>query len=146
MSLIKVIYIILSFLYVVVLSFHNKYLDTIHIHNNHYHKTDIYHKRIIKESFIKIYNNKNDNDLLSFGNTMKIQIKLPTRDLDLVNEFLNDPQYIVENTWDKNRIKKISSKTFLLQFLAIPIPGIDVVTPEIEVNFENINGENDFLL
>lgn len=74
---------------------------------------------------------------------MQINIKLPTKDRALVQRFLNDPQYIVESTWDKNKMQRVeqtnTSSTFLLQFLAIPIPGIDIVTPEIEVKFETID-------
>jgi len=71
---------------------------------------------------------------------MKIQIKFPTKDNELVEEFLMEPSYLVESTWDSNKLKRITPTIYLLQFIAIPIPGIDVITPEIEVSFENING------
>lgn len=163
MLTIKIIY-IFQCIIVVALSFHYKLLGTITLRNfcesNIITSNSIYYDEHTsrlsynknKYSLIRLSmnnnninvnnmnNNINKNEVLSFGNTMKIQIKLPTRDINLANEFLNDPQYIVEQTWDRNRIKKITSTTFLLQFLAIPIPGIDVVTPEIEVIFENVNG------
>lgn len=85
-------------------------------------------------------NEKDSNNMLSFGNSMKIQIKFPTKDKELVQEFLDDPSYLVESTWDSNKLKRITPTVYLLQFIAIPIPGIDVITPEIEVSFENING------
>eukprot|EP00600_Ochromonadales_sp_CCMP1393_P004697 CAMPEP_0174957986 /NCGR_PEP_ID=MMETSP0004_2-20121128/2376_1 /TAXON_ID=420556 /ORGANISM="Ochromonas sp., Strain CCMP1393" /LENGTH=178 /DNA_ID=CAMNT_0016206155 /DNA_START=247 /DNA_END=784 /DNA_ORIENTATION=- len=72
---------------------------------------------------------------------MNIDIRLPTnKDRELVAQFLNDTEYIVESSWEKTKIKKVSPNTYLLQFLAIPIPGVDVVTPEIKVRFENVDG------
>ncbi|KAJ1425689.1 hypothetical protein B484DRAFT_89170 [Ochromonadaceae sp. CCMP2298] len=80
------------------------------------------------------------DEILKFGSSMNIDIRLPTKDRSLVAQFLNDTEYIVESTWDKAKIKKLSANTYLLKFIAIPIPGVDIVTPEIEVKFENIEG------
>lgn len=94
----------------------------------------------LKSSSNSFNNEKDSNNMLSFGNSMKIQIKFPTKDKELVQEFLADPSYLVESTWDSNKLKRITPTIYLLQFIAIPIPGIDIITPEIEVSFENING------
>lgn len=95
---------------------------------------------LLQSSSNSFNNEKDSNNMLSFGNSMKIQIKFPTKDKELVQEFLADPSYLVESTWDSNKLKRITPTVYLLQFIAIPIPGIDIITPEIEVSFENIDG------
>lgn len=82
----------------------------------------------------------NDAETLSFGSKLIIDIKLPSKDRDMVDNFLRDTEYIVENTWERTKLKKVSPSTYLLKFISIPIPGLDIVTPEIEVTFENIGG------
>eukprot|EP00597_Dinobryon_sp_UTEXLB2267_P007121 CAMPEP_0170086958 /NCGR_PEP_ID=MMETSP0019_2-20121128/21531_1 /TAXON_ID=98059 /ORGANISM="Dinobryon sp., Strain UTEXLB2267" /LENGTH=216 /DNA_ID=CAMNT_0010304319 /DNA_START=112 /DNA_END=762 /DNA_ORIENTATION=+ len=79
------------------------------------------------------------DSIMSFGDKMDILVRLPTRDKKFVQEFLNKPSYIVESTWEKGKMKPLQDGKFLLQFAAIPIPGIDVIMPEMEVNFATIN-------
>lgn len=111
----------------------------------HHYQTKFSHSSppslsLLQSSSNSFNNEKDSNNMLSFGNSMKIQIKFPTKDKELVQEFLADPSYLVESTWDSNKLKRITPTIYLLQFIAIPIPGIDIITPEIEVSFENING------
>lgn len=81
-----------------------------------------------------------DPDLLSFGNKLRIDIKLPTKDRDMVDKFLRDTEYVVENSWEKAKLKKLSHSTYLVKFISIPIPGVGIITPEIEVKVANIGG------
>eukprot|EP01036_Dinobryon_divergens_P029642 gene29642-38767_t len=81
-----------------------------------------------------------DDSIMSFGDKMDIVVRLPTRDQLTVQDFLEKTNFIVESTWERGKFKLISDGNFLLQFASIPIPGIDVINPEMEVNFVNTNG------
>jgi len=74
-------------------------------------------------------------DTMSFGNKMEINIKLPTRDSVLALEYLKNPKAIVEATWDRSKCRQLNDKTFLLIMHTLPLPGVDSITPEIEVDF-----------
>jgi len=39
------------------------------------------------------------DDYMSFGNRMEINIKLPTRETEIAQLFLKNPKYILEQTW-----------------------------------------------
>ena len=41
----------------------------------------------------------------------------------------------METVYDKSMYQQLQPETYRLQFAQIPIPGIDIVTPEIDVNF-----------
>lgn len=75
------------------------------------------------------------NDKLSFGNKMDIRVRLPTRDLGLAEGFMSCPHLIVETAYDHSRYTKVHEGTYIIRFAQIPIPGIDTVIPEIEVDF-----------
>lgn len=80
------------------------------------------------------------SDLLSFGKRLDINVKLPTRERYMAEAFLEDPSLVVTSTWEKDKIRRIGDNKFVLQLIEIPIPGMDVVLPEVEVVFENIDG------
>eukprot|EP01038_Epipyxis_sp_PR26KG_P013658 gene13658-18330_t len=80
--------------------------------------------------------------LISFGKAMKISVELPTKDTTMVNKFFKNPRNVVESTWAAGKFKNIDNKTFVLQFISIPIPGVDVITPEISVDFFNDENNN----
>jgi hypothetical protein len=81
-----------------------------------------------------------NEDILSFGSRLDITVQLPTNDRSLVEMFLKDTGYVAENTWDTSKIRKVADNTYMLQFLPIPIPGLGIVMPEVEVVFDNIHG------
>jgi hypothetical protein len=81
-----------------------------------------------------------NEDILSFGSRLDIKVQLPTNDRVLVERFLEDTGYVAENTWEKSKIRKVADNTYILQFLSIPIPGLAIVMPEVEVVFDNICG------
>lgn len=56
------------------------------------------------------------------GNRMDIRVRLPTRDLVLAEEFLKNPGIIVESTYDKSRLTKLSDTVWKIRFAEIPIP------------------------
>ena len=66
---------------------------------------------------------------------MDVQVRLPTRDRSVALEFLSTPRLIVESTWDANKIKQLGKDKYLLIMPTFPLPGIDNITPEIEVDF-----------
>lgn len=74
-------------------------------------------------------------DSMSFGNRMEINVKLPTRDQALADEYIKNPKAIVEATWDRSKCRQLNERTFLLIMNTLPLPGVDSITPEIEVNF-----------
>lgn len=84
---------------------------------------------------------KRTDDKLSFGNRIDVNIKLPTRDRNLVLDFLGSPKNIVESVWDADKIKKISGSNdrYLLIMPTLPLLGIDNITPEIEIDFNYVN-------
>jgi hypothetical protein len=79
------------------------------------------------------------NDMMKFGNKMQIRVRLPTRDRALAEEFLKDPTIIIESTYDKSRALRLSETLWRIKFAEIPIPGIDVVSPELEIDFRYDN-------
>eukprot|EP01031_Cornospumella_fuschlensis_P037112 gene37112-45048_t len=74
-------------------------------------------------------------DKLSFGNKMDIRVRLPTRDAVLAENFLQQPHLIVEAAYDASQYVKRNNTSYLIQFAQIPIPGVDTVSPEVEVSF-----------
>jgi hypothetical protein len=80
---------------------------------------------------------ENTNQLMSFGSKMAIKIPLPTRDPNLAKAFLSNTDGIVQSTWDKGKFDRLGDGSYLLKFASLPIPGVDTISPEIEVVFIN---------
>lgn len=80
------------------------------------------------------------NDLLKFGNNMDIRVRLPTRDVEIAKEFLQDPTIIIESTYDKSRLARLSDTLWKIRLADITIPAIDVISPEMEIEFKAVEG------
>lgn len=86
--------------------------------------------------------------VMTFGNRVDIQITLPTRDRTTALEYLQDESSLLESTWEKNKFQKIPAtihstgqeKKYLLLFPRLVLPGVDAISPEIEVQFIYANG------
>jgi len=81
-----------------------------------------------------------NKDLLKFGNNMDIRVRLPTRDVEIAKEFLQDPTIIIESTYDKSRLTRLSNTLWKIRLADITIPAIDVISPEMEIEFKAVEG------
>ena len=81
---------------------------------------------------------ENTNQMMSFGSKMALKVPLPTRDEDLACAFLRNKDGIIQATWEKGRFERLGGSTYLLKFASLPIPGVDTISPEIEVDFTYI--------
>jgi Protein of unknown function (DUF1997) len=79
-------------------------------------------------------------ELMSFGNKIELSIRLPTKDLELAAEFLKDPNSIISSTWEQSKLQRLDEDKYLLKFRDFPLPGIDTISPEIEVTLKNVDG------
>ena len=82
-----------------------------------------------------------DNSLMYFGNRIDLCIKLPTRDNAIATSFISNPTKIIETTWDGSKRTKINDNSYLLKFRDFPLPGIDSISPEIEVSIDFLDGK-----
>jgi len=82
-----------------------------------------------------------DNSLMSFGNRIEMNIRLPTRDPELATSFIRNPRSIIEKTWDKTKLQRKSDTCYLLKFREFPLPGMDAISPEIEVDLRFDDGK-----
>jgi hypothetical protein len=65
-----------------------------------------------------------------------MKVVLPTRDPDQARKFISNFDTIVEATYETGKYEKIGPGKYLLKFNTLPLPGVDKITPEIEVNFQ----------
>lgn len=72
-------------------------------------------------------------DNMSFGNRIELNIRLPTRESALATSFISNPASILETTWDGKKREKLNKNMYLLKFREFPLPGVDTISPEIEV-------------
>ena len=75
------------------------------------------------------------NGLMSFGSKIPMKVPLPTRDAEQAKSFISNLDSIVESTYEAGKYTKMADGTYLLQFATLPLPGVDRITPEIEVKF-----------
>jgi hypothetical protein len=75
------------------------------------------------------------NGIMSFGSKIPMKVTLPTRDAELAKTFISNLDSIVESTYEAGKYTKMLDGTYLLQFATLPLPGVDKITPEIEVKF-----------
>jgi hypothetical protein len=81
-----------------------------------------------------------NNDILEFGNRFDIVVKMPTKDFALAERFLKDPTELVGGLWDKKKYTLVDDGVFLLKMQEMSLPGIDSISPEMEVKFSNEDG------
>lgn len=89
-------------------------------------------KNVLKSSSTSLLASSTE---VSFGDRIPMKISLPTRDLNQARSFISNLDSIVEQTYETGKYTKISSGKYILKFNTLPLPGIDKVTPEIEVQF-----------
>jgi Protein of unknown function (DUF1997) len=73
--------------------------------------------------------------IMSFGSKIPMKVSLPTRDADQARTFISNLDSIVESTYEAGKYMKMADGTYLLKFNTLPLPGVDKITPEIEVKF-----------
>lgn len=84
-----------------------------------------------------------NDQVMTFGKRVDIQVALPSRDRLLVTEFLRDEMSLLSATWEKDKFTRITgpgSSRYLLFFPKLVLPGINTIAPEIEVEFRYIDG------
>ena len=64
-----------------------------------------------------------------------MRVLLPTRDADQARTFISNLDSMVENTYEQGKYVKMDQGKYLLKFSTLPLPGVDKITPEIEVQF-----------
>ena len=81
-------------------------------------------------------------DTLQFGDRCEISITLPTRNRALAISYLEQEQLLLEATWEKGKFSRLpsSDNTFRLLFPTLTLPGVDTVSPEIDVIISCVNG------
>lgn len=84
-------------------------------------------------------------EVMTFGNRVDIQLTLPSRDRSTVTDFLQDELALLDATWEKGKFTRLGSpsdnkKKYLLYFPKLVLPGVDTISPEIEVEFRYANG------
>ena len=84
---------------------------------------------------------------MTFGSRVNIQITLPSRDVGTVSEFLQDEERLLDATWEPSKYRRLppsssstSDKRYLLLFPELVLPGVDTISPEVEVQFQFSNG------
>jgi hypothetical protein len=86
-------------------------------------------------STLSMMKTTNVNGLMSFGSEIPMKVLLPTRDPDQAKKFISNLDTIVEATYEVGKYEKIGDGRYLLKFNTLPLPGLDKITPEIEVGF-----------
>jgi len=71
---------------------------------------------------------------------LAVKVKLPIQDRSMVERFLRESEHLVEGVWDKAKIKKSAPERYLVQLSVIPVPGLNIVSPELEVELSNHKG------
>jgi len=86
-------------------------------------------------------------EMMTFGKRVDIQITLPSRDHSTVAEFLQDEALLLDSTWEPSKYRRLSEspaskdRKYLLLFPELVLPGVDTISPEVEVEFlHNKNG------
>jgi hypothetical protein len=84
-------------------------------------------------------------DTLKFGDRCDISITLPTRNRALVISYLEQEQLLLEATWEKGKFRRLPSTSgppnpYRLLFPTLTLPGVDTVSPEIDVTIACVNG------
>lgn len=80
-------------------------------------------------------------DVMAFGNRVDIKIMLPSRDRTTVLEFLRDEESLLDATWERGKYRRLSDDSkYLLLFPELVLPGVDTISPEVEVQFIYKNG------
>ena len=72
--------------------------------------------------------------------SLAIKVKIPTQDRSMVDRFLRETDYLIDNIWDKTKVKKLAPEQYRVQISVIPVPGLSIVSPEIEVGLNNYKG------
>ena len=75
------------------------------------------------------------NGVMSFGSKIPMKVTLPTRDAEQARTFISNLDTMVESTYETGKYVKMDSGKYLLKFNTLPLPGVDKITPEIEVQF-----------
>jgi hypothetical protein len=75
------------------------------------------------------------NGVMSFGSRIPMKVSLPTRDADQARTFISNLDSMVESTYEAGKYVKMDQGKYLLKFATLPLPGVDKITPEIEVQF-----------
>lgn len=75
------------------------------------------------------------NGVMSFGSKIPMKVTLPTRDANQARTFISNLDSMVESTYEAGKYVKMDDGKYLLKFNTLPLPGIDKITPEIEVQF-----------
>jgi hypothetical protein len=81
-----------------------------------------------------------DEEIMSFGNRMSINIKMPTRETIHAAHFLSKPSALIESCWDKDCLKQLNKDKYIMMFQPVLIPGLGSIKPEIEVNLKYEDG------
>lgn len=83
-------------------------------------------------------------EVMSFGNRVDIQITLPSRDVDTVSAFLQDEARLLDATWEPTKYRVLPSqqdrRSYMLLFPELVLPGVDTISPEVEVQFQYKEG------
>lgn len=80
---------------------------------------------------------RSDNQY-TFSKSFPFSINFPTQNRNQVQNFLSDTDYILGKIWEKSKARKVYDNVFSLQILTIPVPGFDVIMPEVQIEFESI--------
>jgi len=73
-------------------------------------------------------------DHIEFGDKVLVSVKLPTPNRNLVETFIRNSDFLVENVWDKLKTTKTSDGTYRLGLSSIPVPGFSIINPEVKGN------------
>ena len=77
------------------------------------------------------------SQLMKFGNTFPISVKLPTPEISIARKYLSNPSHLVESTWPEGNYKRLEQDgAYRLQMGSFYLPGVQNVLPEIETKFE----------
>lgn len=80
-------------------------------------------------------------DVMAFGDRVDIKIALPSRDRTMVSEFLRDEERLLDATWERGKYRRLSDDSkYLLLFPELVLPGVDTISPEVEVQFTYKDG------
>lgn len=77
---------------------------------------------------------------LSATGELAVKVKLPTKDRSIVERFLRETDHLIENVWDKAKIRKLAPERYLVKLSVIPVPGLNIISPELEVELSNHKG------
>lgn len=94
-----------------------------------------YASRSRDTSTLKMMATTDANGVMSFGSKIPMKVTLPTRDADQARTFISNLDSMVESTYEAGKYVKMDNGKYLLKFNTLPLPGVDKITPEIEVQF-----------